>query len=145
MQLHRHPPTDVLGDARGAAIEVRAVGHVQVGLVQGQRLDDLGVVAEDLVDLPRDAFIDVHPRPDDGQVRTQLDRRAHRHRRVHPIGPRVVIAGRDHPTLVRRAPHRQRLARQAGVVAHFDGGVEAIAVNVDDFSLRHGSWGRLRK
>ncbi|MCY1304632.1 hypothetical protein D9M70_543930 [compost metagenome] len=138
MQLGGDAPANLPGDARGAAVEMRAVGNVQVGLVQGQRFDDLGVVAEYLMDLPRHRLVHVHARPDDGQVRTQLDRRPHRHRRTHAVGAGVVIAGRHDPTLVRRAANRQGLTRQRRVVAHLDGGVEAIAVNVDDLSLRHG-------
>ncbi|MNN43871.1 hypothetical protein D3C81_1581330 [compost metagenome] len=138
MQRLPDPPTDVLGDARGAAGEMRAVGDVQIGLVQRQRLDLLGVVAEDRVDFPRHSFIDIHARPHDGQVRTQLDRRAHRHRRMQAVDARLVVAGGDHPALVRRTADGQRLADQARIVAHLDGGVEAVAIYVDDLSLGHG-------
>ena len=73
MQLIGHAPADILGDARGTAGKVRAVGHVQVSLIQGQRLDQLGVITQDAVDFSGRFFIGIHPAADDDQVRTQLE------------------------------------------------------------------------
>ena len=52
-----------------------------------------------------------------------------------PTGARLIIAGSDHPTSVRRTADCQRAIGQARVVTHLDGGVEAVAVDVDDLSL----------
>ncbi|MNS95791.1 hypothetical protein D3C72_1300630 [compost metagenome] len=137
VQLIGDPPANVLGNACGTAAEMRAIGNIQISLIQRQRFNQVGVVAEDRVYFFRRFAIGVHARLDDGQVRAQLQSMSRSHRRTHAIGPRFVIAGGDHPAPVRRTTHRQRLAGQTRVIAHLDGGVETVAVNVDDFSLSH--------
>ena len=47
---------------------------------------------------------------------------------------RFVVAGGDHAALVRPSPDRQRPAAQGRVIPHLDGGVEAVAVAVDDLA-----------
>ncbi|MNF96253.1 hypothetical protein D3C84_790360 [compost metagenome] len=49
VQLIGYPPPDVLGNARGAPTEMRAVRHVEVGLIEGKRLDQVSVIAKDRV------------------------------------------------------------------------------------------------
>src|SRR5690606_40265595 len=93
----------------------------------------------DAVDLPGDFPVDVHARAHHGQVGAQLESGTHRHRRMDAVGTRFVVAGGDHAALIGRAADRQRPAGQTRIVAHLDGGVEAIAVDVDDFSLRRNS------
>lgn len=72
VQLVGDPAANVLGDARGAAAEMRAVRHIQVGLVQRKRLDQVGVVGKDRMNFFRSFAISLHTRLDDGQVRAQL-------------------------------------------------------------------------
>ncbi|MNV47919.1 hypothetical protein D3C71_1398020 [compost metagenome] len=79
VQLIRDPTTDVLGDARGATTEMRAVRHIEVGLVEGKRLDDVGVITKNRMNFLRRFSIGIHTRPDDGQVRAQLQRMPGRH------------------------------------------------------------------
>ena len=48
---------DVLGDRAGAAEAVPVLGHVEIGFVEAERLDQVGIVEEDRADLlarPRD-------------------------------------------------------------------------------------------
>ena len=135
MQLLRNAAANFLGDARGATGKVRAVADIQIGLIQRQRLNQLGVIAKDGVNLPGGRLVSVHPRFDDQQIRTQLERLPRRHGRAHPVAARLVIAGGDHPAAIRRTAHGQRLALQARVVTHLDGGVETVAIHMDDFSL----------
>lgn len=144
MQLIGDPPTDILGNTRGAAAEMRAIGNIQIGFVQRQRFDQIGVFTENRVDFFRCFFIGIHTRLDDGQVGAQFQRMARGHGRPHAVGPRLVIAGGDHPAPVRRATYRQGLLRQARVIPHFDGSVEAVTVDVDDFALRHIKRGVIR-
>lgn len=117
--------------------QVRAVGDIQVGLVQRQGLDQVGVVAKDRLDFLRRLLIGIHARLDDGQVRAELQGMPRRHGGTHPIRPRFVVACSDHAPSICRPTYRQGLLRQARVIAHLNGGVEAITVNVDDFALRH--------
>ncbi|MNF96728.1 hypothetical protein D3C84_795240 [compost metagenome] len=46
VQLIGNTTADVLGDPRGASCEMSAVRHVEVSLIQRQRLDDVGVIAK---------------------------------------------------------------------------------------------------
>jgi hypothetical protein len=48
---------------------------------------------------------------------------------------RWIIARRNHAAPICRTAHRQRQFAPFGVVAHFDGGIKTIAVDMDDFSL----------
>ncbi|MNH15067.1 hypothetical protein D3C79_746740 [compost metagenome] len=137
MQLLGNPPANICSNPRGAAGEPGTVRHIQVSLIQRQWLDQIGVLAKDPVNFPRGFFIGINARFDDQQVRAQLEGMTRGHRRAHPERPRLIVAGSDHPTPLRRAAHRQWPSDQARIVAHFDGGVEAIAVDMDDLALRH--------
>ena len=53
------PAADVLGDRPRAAEAVPVLGDVEIGLVEAQRLDQVGVVGEDRPDLLRHGAIDV--------------------------------------------------------------------------------------
>lgn len=116
---------------------MRRVADIEIGLVQRQRLDQIGELAKDGVDLTGNRAIGLETWFDDQQVRTQLQRMSRGHRRAHTIRPRLVVAGGDHPTPISRTAHRQRAAGQARVVAHLDCRIEAVAVDVDNFSLAH--------
>src|SRR5690606_21100627 len=73
-QLLPDAPTNVLGDTRGAAGEVLATGYVEKGFIEGKRLDQVGIGAEDRVDFLRGLPVGLPPRPDDQQVGTELER-----------------------------------------------------------------------
>ncbi len=138
IELLPHPPADIAGDQGGAAIEQLALGDIQVGFVEGQRLDQLGVVLEDPVDLPRHLLVDLEARLDEHQVGTELLRLMGGHGRPHPKGPGFVVAGGDHPAAIRGPAYRQRLAAQARIVTHLDGRIEAVTVDMDDLALALG-------
>src|SRR5690606_12126736 len=90
---------------------------------------------------------------DDPQVRAQLERLRAGHGRAHPPGARLVIAGSNHPTTLRRTTYGQRPTTQDRIVAHLDGSVKTVAVNVNDLAhsascktpqARHGAaWRKL--
>ncbi|MNF99493.1 hypothetical protein D3C84_823910 [compost metagenome] len=137
MQLIGDPAPDILGNSRGTAREMGALGHIEVSLVQRQGLDQLGVIAKDGLDFLRRLSIGFHPRLDDDQVRAQLQCMSRRHRRPYPKGSCLIVAGCNDAPPVRRTTHGQRLAGQRRVVTHLDGSIKAVAVDVDDFALRH--------
>jgi hypothetical protein len=56
--------------------------------------------------------------------------------------PCLVVAGGDHAALIRTSADRERPAAQGGVVAHFDRGVKAVAIAMNDFSDGRGQGGR---
>jgi len=108
-----------------------------MGFVQGQGFDQRRVLAVDAEDLLRSAPVPVHGGRQDDELRAQLERVRGGHGRAHAVGSRLVTAGGDHTALRRRPAHGQGDAAQAGIVAHFDGGVETIAIAMDDLA-RHG-------
>ncbi|MNZ31250.1 hypothetical protein D3C78_485440 [compost metagenome] len=87
------------------------------------------------MDLPGGRLVGLEARPHDDQLRTQRQCRTRGHRRVHAEGTRLIVAGSHHPAPVRRTAHGHGAPGQPRVVAHLDGGKEAVAVDVDDFSL----------
>jgi len=79
MQGAGNPPANVLGDSRSASGIPLAVADIQICLIQRQRLDQLGVVTEDGVNLTRSFPVSVEARLDDFQVRAKLQGMAGRH------------------------------------------------------------------
>ena len=60
-----------------------------------------------------------------------------RHGRPHPVGPRIVVTGRQHAAPLCTASDRHRNPAQFRPVSHFDGRIKAVGIDVDDFAL-HG-------
>ena len=133
---------DVLGDRPRAAEAVPVLGDVEIGLVEAQRLDQIGIVGEDRADLPADLAIDVEPRLDEDQVGTRPLGRDRRHRRPHAERARLVARRRDYPAMP--AADRHRLAPQRRIVALFDRRVEGVHVDMDDLAGRAFRLGQSR-
>jgi hypothetical protein len=55
---------------------------------------------------------------------------------MHTKLPGRVIAGGNHAAPVWVAAHRHGSAAQRRIIAHFHGGIEAVAVHVDNFAHR---------
>src|SRR3546814_1836470 len=71
--------------SRGRAAEFRAVAaDVEIGLIERQRLDLVGIVAENGADLVRYVAIDVEARRHEDQIGALPLRGDARHRRPHP-------------------------------------------------------------
>ena len=62
---------DLLGDQRRRAIALRAVGHVEIGFIERQRLDQRGVAGEDFADVQRGLFVGRHAPRQQGEMRAQ--------------------------------------------------------------------------
>jgi hypothetical protein len=56
---------------------------------------------------------------------------------MNAVAARLIVTGRHYSALVDAAADRDGQLAQGRVIAHLDGGVEAVAVAVDDFS----GWG----
>ncbi|MCY1429296.1 hypothetical protein D9M71_452100 [compost metagenome] len=137
MQAIGNTAANILGNQRGAAGELRALRHIQVRLIQRQWLDQLGVVPQNGVYLAGGLLISVHARLDDRQVRAELECMPRRHRRAHAIRPCLIVTGGNHAAMVRRPANSQRFTGECGVVAHFYGGIETIAIDMNDLALGH--------
>src|SRR5690606_7157001 len=127
------PLADNLGDARCRADAQQVLGHVEIGLVEAQRLDVRGELAKDRADLLRDRGVDVEPGLAEDQVGAQSPGRQRGHRRAHAELARLVARGRNHAASARPAD-RHRLAAQLGIVALLDAGEERIHVDMDDLA-----------
>ena len=103
---------DVLRDRAGAAEPVPVLGDVEIGFVEAQRLDQVGVVEEDRADLLADGAIDVEPRLDEDQVGAAPLGGDRRHRRAHAKRPRLIARRGHHAAMP--AADRHRLALQLG-------------------------------
>jgi hypothetical protein len=116
---------------------------VEIGLVERQWLDDRRVCGENFPDLQRDRLVGVEPRLHEDQIRAFPLGRDRLHRRMNAELPRFVACGRDDAVLARSAD-RNRLRAQFRIVALFDGCIERIHIDMDDFArgdrLRRGSF-----
>ena len=108
-------------------------GHVEIGLVEGDTLDQLGrgEAAEDLMDEPACLAISGAIGIDNHQLWAQLQSLVKRHRRAHAESARLV--GSSHDDRPPRAPgHRDRYPAELGVVALVHRRVERVEVDVED-------------
>ena len=121
----------------------RVLGHVEIRLVERQRLDPRRHRAEDLEHRLRRGAVLLEVGPDDRQVRAQADRARHRHRRAHAEGASLVAGRRHHAPASRAAADRHGLAAQRRVVALLDRRVEGVHVDVQD-AAGHGRGDRTR-
>ena len=126
---------DLGGDRGGRAAVEQGRGHVQVGLIQRQRLDQRRVAREYGVDLRRHGFVDFETWRDEHQVRALTLGRDGWHGRTHAEPARLVARRRHHPAFP-TAADRHRPAAQARVIALLDGRVEGVHVDVDDAPKR---------
>src|SRR5258708_570108 len=109
-------------------------GHVEVGLVQRQRLDDRGVLGEDLAYLLGDRLVHLETRLHEDQVRALPLRGNRWHGRPDAELARFV-AGRRHDAALPRAADGDRLAAKIRIVPLLDGCIEGVHVDVDDLPL----------
>ncbi len=108
------------------------LGNIKIGLVERQRLDQVGIVEEDCPDLLADGAIDIEPGLDEDQVGATPFRGDRRHRRAHAERPRFVARRRDHAAMP--AAYRDRFALEAWIIALLHGRIKSIHVDVDDLA-----------
>ena len=135
-QLLPDSPADVLSDTRGTAGKMLAATHIEKGFVERQGFDEIGVGSKDPVDFAGRFLIGIHPGPHNQQIRTELQRMTGGHRRANAVCASFVVAGCNHAAPISQATDRYGPVGEAGIVPHFDRGIEAIAIDMDDFSGR---------
>src|SRR5258708_10424963 len=109
-------------------------GHVEVGLVQRQRLDDRGVLGEDLAYLLGDRLVHLETRLHEDQV-WALPLRGNRwHGRPDTELARFV-ARRRHDAALPGSADGDWLAAEIRIIPLLDGRVEGVHVDVDDLAL----------
>ncbi len=108
---------------------------VEVGLIKGERFNEVGVFGKDLADLLGDRAVDVEAWLDEDEVRAASLGCDRGQGRADAKGSRL-IACRCHDTTGCRSTDGNRLTAELGIVALFHGGIESVHVYVDD--LAHG-------
>lgn len=112
-------------------------GHVQKSLVQRERLDQIGVLMENAMNLCRHAPVNLHAPGHENQVGTQPHGPDRRHSRTDTVLSRLV-AGRGYHAPALGTADNQRTAPVLGMVALLDGGIESVHVDMYDLALGHG-------
>ena len=131
-------PLDGLGDVDGEGNAFFVLRDVEERLVEGERLHDVGVLVENLVDLGRHFLVDLEAGRHEDESGAQAEGADRRHGGVDSETAGLVAGGgHDSPPL--RAADGDGLAAVLGVVALLDGGVEGVHVDVYDFPLAHES------
>src|SRR6516225_4264986 len=124
---------DFFRDLRRRDDALEVFRDVEIGLVERQRLDDRRVFREDFPDLQRDCLVGIEPRLYEDQIGALSLGGDRRHRRMNAKLPCFVACRRDDAALARSAD-RDRLAAQVRVITLFDGCVEGIHIDMDDFA-----------
>ena len=120
-------------------------GDVQIRLVEGEGLDQVRVLVEDLPDLPGDLPVSAEVRGCPDRLGAQPQCRSHRHGRAHPEGTGLVRGRGDHASPFGIAADYDGPSPEARVVPLLHGGVERVHVDVNDLAAaahRPGPSGR---
>ena len=127
-------PADVLGDRARGAEPAPVLGDVEIGFVEAERLDEVGVVEKDRADLLRYRAVDVEPRLDENQVRAAAPGRDRRHGRTDAVFAGLIACRHDDAAVPAADRHGPALER--GIVALLHGRVEGVHVDMDDLARR---------
>ena len=95
-------------------MSLQVLGHVKIGFVERQRLDDRRVLGEDLSDLLGDGLVDLEAGLHEDQVRALPLGRHRRHRRADAELSGFVARRRDNATLA-EPPTATGLPRSSGL------------------------------
>ena len=132
------------GDVNGEGYARLVVGHVEERLVERDGLHKLGVLMENGMHLPRHLLIHLVTARHNYQVGAHALGKAHRHRRVHAKGARLVARCGHHASLA-VVPNGDGLATQLGVVALLHRREKGVHVDVYNLALGHNSRAKIEK
>ena len=108
------------------------LGYVEIGFIEAQRLNEVGIIRKDRADLLADRPVDVEARFHEHDFRAPTLRGHRRHGRADAELARLVARCRDDSSVA--AANRYRPALEGGIVALFDRRIEGIHVDMDDLS-----------
>src|SRR5690348_12138704 len=95
MRLLPGPGPDLPRHLGGVWDALQVLAHIEIGLVQRQRLHKRSVLVKNLPDLARDLAVDVEPRLDEDKLWAFPTSRDRGHGRMHPEAPGLVTGSRD--------------------------------------------------
>ena len=125
---------DAVSDGARRAEQPPAAGDVEVGLVDGRHLDEVGVLLQQLDQRPVDGEVGLHVDRQEHPVRAEPLGLRDGQRAVHPVGARLVGTGRDHAPPPALAADDDRQAAQLGSARLLHRGEEGVHVEVEDRS-----------
>ena len=125
---------DAVGDGARRPEQPPAAGDVQVGLVDGRHLDQVGVPPQQLDERAVDGEVRLHVDRQELRVRAEPLGLPDGQRAVHAVDARLVGAGRDHSPPPALAADDDRLAAQLGAARLLHRGEEGVHVEVEDGS-----------
>jgi hypothetical protein len=126
-----------ISSAMRAADAELVLGHVEIGFVETERFDQVGVVAEDRANLLADLAIDVEAALAEHQVGAQPLGGDAGHRAAHAEPARFVTGGSNHAAPA-RSPHGNGFSAQLGIVALLDAREKRIHIDMDDLAQAIG-------
>ncbi len=129
------------GDSRGARFTGFVDRHIQVGLIQRKRLNEVGVFIENRADDLRVSSVLRKVRLEKHALRAAPVGLGARHGGVDAELPSHVVGGGDYGSGLGRSAHHHGLIAQFGAFQQFYRRVEHVHVHVDDLSrlprIRH--------
>ncbi len=131
---------DGAGNAGGGGEAGLVFGDVEVGFVEGERFDEIGVALEDLAGDARDGAVTGEVGRDEDCLRAETLGGDGGHGGANAEDAGFIGCGADDGAVA--APgDDDRFAAQLWVVPLFDGGVEGVHVDVNDLAGGHlGTW-----
>ena len=136
-QLLADAATDLTGYLYGHRLPDLVLRHIEERLIEGNRLDDIGIVVEDAVNGSRGFAVAIEVHRHEDELRAELACLRPRHRRAHPEAPSFVARSTDHSTRLHSA-HGNRQPPKLGMVVLLYRGVEGIHIDVYDLAHSEG-------
>lgn len=124
---------DFLKDAGRAAAAVGAVRKIQIGLVQGKRLDAVRKTVENFGNCRGLRLVAGHIYGKEDQMGAELQGMSAGHGRMDSELAGLVITGAKHPPSTGVAAHGHGFSLQAWVFPCFHCGIETVHVDMRDF------------
>src|SRR5699024_9437489 len=106
----------------------------EIGFVEAQRFDEVGIVEEDRADVLADGAVDVEARLHENEIGTHALGRGRRHRRSDAERARFVAGGGDDTPMA--AAYCDRLALEARIVSLLHRRIKSVHVDMDDLPGR---------
>ena len=130
-------PLDLAGDLLRRAEEPAAAGHVEEGLVDRDRLDQVGEAPVDGEQLLLDRLVGGHVDGQEDALGAAPQGLRHGHRRAHAAGARLIRGGADDAAALGPAADDDRPPPQLGAARLLHRGEEGVHVDQQD-GARHG-------
>lgn len=125
---------DLPGHQGRTATTAGTVSHIEVGLVQRQGFNLIGIAQKDGPQLAGNILVERHAPRQQHQGGTELFRQRRRHGGTYAETAGHIVAGGDDATAIGCTADRQRHVTQRRVVPHLHRRIKAVHVDMDDLA-----------